>query len=214
MKLYLLALLPLFASQIHPLEKGFQALFNGKNLEGWTLVGGKGPGYVAQDGMLVCPAEGGGNLLTEQEFADFTLRFEFRLTDGGNNGIGIRAPLEGDIAYTGMEIQILDHDAMRYQGKLKPTQFHGSIYDVIPAKTGFLKELGEWNQEEITAIGPKIKVVLNGTTIVDADLDAVTDAAILKRHPGLMRTSGRIGFLGHGSKVDFRNIRIRAIKPE
>lgn len=211
MKLYYLSLLALLALPAGAVEKGFQSLFNGKTLDGWVLVGGKGPGYVAQDGILVCPADGGGNLLTEQEFSDFIFRFEFRLTEGGNNGVGIRAPLAGDIAYSGMEIQILDHDAPVYQGKLKPAQYHGSIYDVVPAKTGFLKETGEWNQEEITAVGRKIKVVLNGTTIVDADLDTITDSAVLKKHPGLARTVGRIGFLGHGTKVDFRNIRVMPV---
>src|SRR6266498_2722018 len=83
-------------------EPGFVSLFNGKNLDGWTLVGGKGPGYVVENGEIVCPADGGGNLFTEKEFANFVLRFEFRLTDGGNNGIGIRAPYEGDTAYQGM----------------------------------------------------------------------------------------------------------------
>jgi hypothetical protein len=214
MKFSLLALSALLLLPVTAAEKGFQSLFNGKNLDGWVLVGGKGPGYVVQDGNLVCPADGGGNLLTEQDYSDFVFRFEFKLADGSNNGVGIRAPLEGDIAYTGMEIQILDHDSPRYQGKLKPTQYHGSIYDVIPAKTGFLKEVGEWNHEEITAIGRKIKVVLNGTTIVDADLDTVTDPAILQKHPGLARTKGRIGFLGHGTRVDFRNIRVRPLTPE
>jgi hypothetical protein len=211
MKLYLLPFIVLLALPAYAVEKGFQALFNGKNLDGWVLFGGKGPGYVAKDGILICPADGGGNLLTEQDYSDFVFRFEFKLSDGGNNGVGIRAPLAGDIAYSGMEIQILDHDAPVYQGKLKPAQYHGSIYDVVPAKTGFLKETGEWNQEEITAIGRKIKVVLNGTTIVDADLDAITDPAVLKKHPGLARTTGRIGFLGHGTKVDFRNIRIKPL---
>jgi hypothetical protein len=214
MKFSLLALSALLLLPVTAAEKGFQSLFNGKNLDGWVLVGGKGPGYVVQDGNLVCPADGGGNLLTEQDYSDFVFRFEFKLADGSNNGVGIRAPLEGDIAYTGMEIQILDHDSPRYQGKLKPTQYHGSIYDVIPAKTGFLKEVGEWNHEEITAIGRKIKVVLNGTTIVDADLDTVSDPAILQKHPGLARTKGRIGFLGHGTRVDFRNIRVRPLTPE
>ena len=214
MRLYYLPLLAFLALPAGALEKGFQALFNGKNLDGWVLVGGKGPGYVVQDGILVCPADGGGNLLTEQEFSDFVFRFEFRLTEGGNNGVGIRAPLAGDIAYSGMEIQILDHDAPVYQGKLKPAQYHGSIYDVVAAKSGFLKETGEWNQEEISAVGRKIKVVLNGTTILDADLDTITDPAVLKKHPGLSRTTGRIGFLGHGTKVDFRNIRVMPVKTQ
>ena len=192
-------------------EPGFVPLFDGKSLDGWKLVGGKGRGYLAEDGMIVCPADGGGNLFTEKEYANFVLRFEFRLTPGANNGIGIRAPYEGDAAYKGMEIQVLDDTHEKYKGWLKPAQVHGSIYDVIPAQQGFRKPAGEWNQEEITAAGRTIKVVLNGHTIVDADLDSVTDPEILKKHPGLARTTGHVGFLGHGTRVDFRNIRIKQL---
>jgi len=192
-------------------EPGFVSLFDGKTLTGWQLVGQKGSGYGVENGLLVCPADGGGNLFTVKEYANFVLRFEFRLFDGSNNGIGIRAPLAGDAAYAGMEIQILDDGAARYQGKLKPAQYHGSIYDVVPAKQGFKKPTGEWNSEEITAKGRLITVVLNGKTIVDANLDSVRDPAILKKHPGLARPSGHIGLLGHGTRVEFRNFRIQEL---
>jgi hypothetical protein len=192
-------------------DSGFQSLFNGKDLTGWTLFAKSGSGYRVENGVLVCPDDGGGNLLTNEEFTDFVFRFEFKLTPGGNNGVGIRAPLSGDIAYSGMEIQILDHDHEKYKGWLKPTQRHGSIYDVIPAKGDALKPAGEWNQEEITAKGSKITVVLNGKTLVDADLSTVTDPEVLKKHPGLHRKSGRIGFLGHNSRVEFRNISVKRL---
>jgi len=192
-------------------ESGFKELFNGKNLDGWTLVGGKGKGYVVENGVLVCPEDGGGNLLTDKDYANFVLRFEFKLTPGGNNGVGIRAPLAGDIAYSGMEIQILDHNHAKYKG-LQPWQRHGSVYNVVPAKAEALKPAGEWNQEEIVADGKKIKVTLNGVEITDADLSTVTDPAVIKKHPGILRTTGRIGFLGHGTRVEFRNIRIRELK--
>lgn len=193
-------------------EPGFRDLFDGKTLKGWQLINGHGPGYVVENGILVCPKEGGGNLFTDREYANFVLRFEFKLSDGGNNGIGIRAPLQGDAAYQGMEIQVLDHDAEVYRGKLKPSQYHGSIYDVVPAKTGALKPAGEWNQEEITADARRIVVKLNGQTIVNANLDDVTDPAVLKKHPGLARKSGFIGLLGHGTRVEFRNLRIRELQ--
>jgi len=192
-------------------EPGFTALFDGKTLAGWTLRGGHGPGYVVENGILVCPAEGGGNLFTEKEYSNFVFRFEFKMEPGGNNGVGVRAPLGGDAAYAGMEIQILDDENERYRGKLKPTQHHGSIYDVIPARPGFLQPAGEWNQEEIAADGRKIRVTLNGVIIVDADLDIVREPEILKRHPGLSRASGHLGFLGHGTRVEFRNIRVREL---
>lgn len=192
-------------------EPGFRPLLDGKSLEGWQLVRGKGPGYVVEDGKLVCPADGGGNLYTDREYANFVLRFEFLMEPGGNNGVGIRAPLQGDTAYQGMEIQILDDQHPRYKGWLKPEQHHGSVYDVIPARTGYLKPAGEWNQQEIMADGRRIRITLNGVIIVDANLDMVQEPQVLKRHPGLARPSGHIGFLGHGTRVEFRNIRIREL---
>lgn len=207
----LVVLFALLTGGLFAQEPGFKALFDGKTLNGWTLVKGHGPGYVVKDGIIVCPKEGGGNLYTEAEYANFVLRFEFKLSAGGNNGIGIRSPLTGDAAYQGMEIQILDHDDPQYKGWLKPAQHHGSIYDVVPAKTGFLKPVGEWNSEEITANGRKITIKLNGTTIVDANLDDVKDPEVLKKHPGLARATGHIGLLGHGSLVEFRNLRIKTL---
>ena len=198
-------------AKIKPREKGFVALFDGKSLNGWKLAHGHGPGYVVKDGVLVCPADGGGNLFTEKEYSNFVFRFEFKTEPGGNNGVGIRAPLEGDAAYQGMEIQILDDGHERYKGKIKSEQHHGSIYDVIPARTGFLKPAGEWNKEEIMAQGSRIRVTLNGVIILDADLNNVRAEATLKKHPGLKNKSGHIGFLGHGSLVEFRNIRVKAL---
>lgn len=194
-------------------EPGFKPLFDGKSLNGWVLMHGRGPGYVVEGGAIVCPETGGGNLFTDRDYADFVLRLEWRLYEGGNNGIGIRAPLEGDAAYAGMEIQVLDDEAEVYQKmKLKPTQYTGSIYDVFPAKRGFVKRNGVWNSEEISAIGGKVKVTLNGEVVSDYDLSSVTDEAVLKKHPGLRRTTGRIGFLGHGTRVEFRNIRVKELK--
>ena len=187
-------------------------LFNGRNLNGWTLVGGKGPGYVVENGVLVCPADGGGNLLTKREYANFVFRFEFKLTPGANNGVGIRAPLEGDAAYVGMEIQILDHNDERYKDKIRPEQHHGSVYDVIAASSENLKPVGEWNTEEIRADGRRIVVMLNGKMITDADLKTVTDPAVLTKHPGVLRSTGHIGFLGHGTRVEFRNVTIEELK--
>jgi hypothetical protein len=192
-------------------EPGFTDLFDGKSLAGWTRVGDKGSGYFVENGLLVSAPDFHGNLFTTSEYSDFILRFEFRLTEGANNGIGIRAPLEGDSAYLGMEIQILDHDAAVYRGKLRPEQYHGSVYDLFPAKTGFLKRVGEWNQEEITAQGAHILVKLNGTVIVDADLNTISDPEVLKKHPGVRRAGGHIGLLAHLSRVDFRNLRIKPL---
>ncbi|MCL5746025.1 MAG: DUF1080 domain-containing protein [Acidobacteria bacterium] len=206
----LLAAAPLARGQN---EAGFVPLFDGKSLKGWTLVHGRGPGYIVEDGSIVCPVQGGGNLFTEKEYSNFVLRLEWRLSEGGNNGIGIRAPLEGDAAYAGMEIQVLDDEADVYQKmKLKPTQYTGSVYDVFPARRGFVRRNGAWNEEEIRAEGRRIKVTLNGHVVTDVNLDDAKDPAVLKKHPGLARSAGHIGFLGHGTRVEFRNIRVRELK--
>ncbi|WP_282162832.1 3-keto-disaccharide hydrolase [Ulvibacterium marinum] len=193
-----------------PMDAGFTKLFNGKNLDGW--VGNK-ESYRAQDGMIIVDPNGGGsggNLFTKDEYSDFNFRFEFQLTPGANNGLGIHAPLEGDAAYVGKELQILDNTAEKY-AELQPYQYHGSVYGIIPAKKGFLRPVGEWNEQEVIVRGSSIKINLNGTTIVDSDfLEASKDGTMDKKeHPGLERNKGHIGFLGHGDVVRFRNIRIK-----
>lgn len=206
-----IAFAPYFTSYSQEADQGFIPLFNGKNLDGW--VGNK-DSYQAKDGMIVIEPKGGGggNLLTEKEYGDFILRFEFQLTPGANNGLGIHAPLEGDAAYVGKELQILDNEAEKYAG-LEVYQYHGSVYGVIPAKRGFLKPVGEWNQQEVIVQHPKIKVILNGETIMEGDyLEASKNGTLDKKdHPGLKRSSGHIGFLGHGDVVHFRNIRIKEL---
>lgn len=189
--------------------EGFVSLFNGRNLDNW--VGNK-ESYVVEDGMIVIKPENGsgGNLYTAGEFSDFVFRFEFLLTPAANNGLGIRTPLEGDAAYVGMELQILDNDADVY-AKLQPYQYHGSVYGVIPARRGFLNPVGQWNYQEVHIKGTKIKITLNGTVIVDGDIADARDNGAMDHndHPGLKNTTGHIGFLGHGSVVKFRNIRIK-----
>src|SRR4028119_429663 len=148
----------------------FVPLFDGKSLQGWTLKGAKGPGYVVHDGNLICPANGGGNLYSEKQYSDFVLRFEFKLAAAGNNGVAIRAPQEGNAAYQGMEVQVLDDSAPQY-AKLEAAQYHGSIYKVAAARRGALKPAGQWNTEEIRAIGRRVTVIVNGVTTVDVDLN-------------------------------------------
>lgn len=192
-------------------EEGFASIFDGQSLKGWQ--GGTGA-YEVKDEAIVCLKDGkGGNLYTEKEYANFVFRFEFKLTPGANNGIGIRAPREGDAAFVGMEIQVLDDGHPSYKG-LQDYQTHGSVYGVLPAKRGFLKKTGEWNTEEITCDGKHVKVVLNGETIVDGDIEkASTPHTLDKReHPGLKREKGYICFCGHGAHVEFRNLRVKELK--
>lgn len=192
-------------------QQGFDMLFDGSNLNNW--IGNK-TGYLVDNGtMVVNPAGGsGGNLYTAKEYGDFEYRFEFQLTPGANNGLGIRTPTEGDAAYVGMELQILDNEADIYKN-LQAYQYHGSVYGVIPSRRGFLKPVGEWNEEMVMAKGSKIKVILNGQVIMDGDIKEASKngTADHKEHPGLHNPKGHIGFLGHGSVVRFRNIRVKAL---
>ena len=190
---------------------GFQLLFDGKELSPEVWHADVIPGYPVENGEIVCRK--GGNLLTVKEYGDFIFRFEFVLPPGGNNGVGIRAEsIHKNAAYDGMEIQILDDTAEQYKN-LNAYQYHGSIYGIVPSKRGHLKPLGEWNTEEISARGTKITVVLNGVTIVDADLSDFKDKPLPdgNQHPGLFREKGFIGFLGHGDPVRFRNLRIKSL---
>jgi hypothetical protein len=209
----LTAFVPAVAEPI--VEPGFTALFDGKTLDGWQ--GGK-DGYIIQDESIVSQPKGSGNLATIKEYGDFHLKFEFKLTPGANNGIGIRIPeeLPGqrlDPAFKGIELQVIDDSSDKYAG-IKEWQRHGSIYGVVGAKTGFLKPVGEWNREEIIARGKQLTVILNGETIVDADIAKASENGTLdgKDHPGLKRESGHICFCGHGAEVWFRNLRIKELK--
>lgn len=192
-------------------DPGFTSLFDGRTLTGWI---GEPDAYKVDNGAIVCVPGSKGNLLTEKEYANFVIRFEFKLTAAANNGLGIRCPkkLTGNLHLDGIELQILDHKHEKY-ANLKPYQSHGSIYGVVAAKSDFLKPLGEWNQQEVTVNGRKVKVVLNGTTIVDADLDEATKNGTLdgQPHPGLARTRGHIGLLGHGDQIEVRKIRLREL---
>lgn len=196
------------------ISEGFVSIFNGRNLDNW--IGNK-ESYVAEDGMIVIRPESGsgGNLYTEKEYSDFILRFEFLLTPAANNGLGIRAPLQGDAAYVGMELQIIDNTAPVY-ANLKPYQYHGSVYGVIPARRGFQNPVGEWNYQEVYVKGTRIKITLNGTVILDGDIAGPRDNGTMDQldHPGLKNETGHIGFLGHGSVVKFRNIRIKDLSNE
>ena len=201
----LILLLFTFAANLRadesPKGDGFVTLFNGVDLKGWV---GNTDGYKVADGVLVCQAgkSKGGKIYTAKEYADFIFQFEFKLTAGANNGVGIRAPLTGNPSKNAFEIQILDDSAKKY-AKIKPTQFHGSIYKRAAAKRGHLTPVGQWNRQEIRAEKNFITVILNGVKIVDR-----ADVARFKKP-----SKGHICFLGHGSQVEFRNIRIKDLNP-
>ncbi len=208
-------------SLINP-EKEFRSIFDGRTFKGWVLNNPKGAGYgvtnVVTEGVtnaaIFCAKGGGGNLLSEKEYGDFVLRFDFRLEDASNNGLAFRSPMSGgSLAYEGNELQILDGVGYEreHNATLQSSQFHGSLYGVAPARRGALKPNGQWNHQEVSVIGRKVKVVLNGVTILNFDINDVTDSGVLRKHPGLLRDRGHIGFLGHGDYVEFANIRIKEI---
>lgn len=196
-------------------KEGFRVLFDGTNMHQWT---GNTVDYTIEDGCIsMIPSKSyGGNLYTKDEFGNFIYRFEFQLTPGANNGVGIRTPMKGDAAYEGMEIQILDCEHPIYKDITK-FQHHGSVYGIIAANADHhkaFKPVGEWNEEEIVANGDNIRVTVNGVVIMEGNIrDAVKNGTPDGlEHPGLFNKKGHIGFLGHGSPVKFRNIRIKELK--
>jgi len=186
---------------------GFQRVFNGKDFTGW-----RGPvdNYEVSDGALRCKPGKGGTIFTQEQFTNFIVRLEFKLPSGGNNGLAIRYPGSGDTAYVGMcECQVLDDLYEQATGNpLDPRQVHGSAYGMVAAQRGYQHPVGEWNYQEVTIDGPTLKVELNGTVILDADLSAVSESMGGKPHPGKDRTNGHFGFAGHNDPVMFRNISI------
>ena len=117
---------------------------------------------------------------------------------------------KGDTAYMGMcELQILDNEHEKFAGKLDDRQYHGSAYGMVAAHRGYLRPTGEWNFQEVTVEGSRIRVELNGNIILNADLSEVTEFMGNRPHPGMNRTEGYFGFAGHNDPVEFRNISIR-----
>ncbi len=194
-------------------KEGYKILFDGRNMDNWK---GNTQAYVVRDGNIVMDpkVEEAGNLYSKDVFDDFVLRFEFWLSPEGNNGLGIRQDYVTDkkAMYSGMELQILDNEHPKY-ANLEPGQYHGSVYKILPAKRGFLKPAGEWNYQEVIAKGDHIQVILNGEKILDGHLNEATakmDPASFQK--AVLNPSGHLAFLGHGSVVKFRNIRIKKLK--
>jgi hypothetical protein len=184
-------------------HEGMKKLFNGTDFTGWK---GATTGYEIKDGAIHCKPKAGGNLFTEEIFQDFTVNLEFMVPPGGNNGLGLRYPGQGDGAYVGMcELQVLDDTAEKYKN-LDARQFHGSAYGMSASHRGYQRPVGEWNFQQVTVKGSTILVELNGTVILDTDLAKVTDYLAKKDHPGKNIPHGHFAFLGHNDPVAFRNI--------
>jgi hypothetical protein len=177
-------------------------------LVGWQQIGGPEESWRFEDGVLYTRGPSGGWLATNRSYDDFVLAVEFRVSPGANSGIFLRAPLEGDPAYTGLEIQILDDHAEQWS-HLEPYQYTGSIYGVQAPSERVTAKARQWQRMVVVARGTKIQVDLNGKRIIDTDLTRYPHR--LDAHPGLMRTNGYIGLQSHSDRVEFRKIQIREL---
>ncbi len=189
-------------------SKGFQSIFNGKDWSGWE---GPVDNYEIQHGAIRCRPDQGGVIYTTDEYGDFVVRLEFQLPPGGNNGLAIRYPGQGDPAYVGMcELQVLDSEHPKFQ-KLDPRQRHGSAYGMAAAHRGYLRALDQWNYQEVTVVGSTIQVELNGYPILDTDLGRITTFLDDRPHPGKDLRRGHFGLAGHSDPVQFRQLEIQRL---
>ena len=181
-----------------------------------------------------------GDLVTAKEYGNFILRFEFNMPPNGNNGLGIRITNpKADSAYHAMcELQLLDdggswyYDAKAKKDKLAPYQYCGSMYGIFPSRRdnvnkmvgnkakdcaeggSYLRKAGQWNFEEVRVIGSEIEVYINGHLVTKGDVSKFKgngDTMDKRQHPGLHNKRGKIGWLGHGHNVKWRNIRIKEL---
>lgn len=207
-----------------PASEGFVPLFptNGVPI-GWTVrawddVSKPGPTnavWKAVNGVLHGSDPRGTWLMSEKEYGDFVLEFEFKLGERGNSGCALRAPLHGDPAFDGLELQMAD---LRYNPQAKDSELTGGLYRAVAPSRQVYRPT-EWNHYVITLQGPRLKVVLNGETIQDINLDEHTE--IVKRHDGSdappLKDRPRRGHIGFqelsrgGDHTQIRNARIREL---
>ncbi len=188
--------------------EGWRPLFNGKDLTGWEQIGGKEQTWGVENGILYTDAGEGGWLSTAEQFADFELALEFRVPVGGNSGVFCRTPRQGNPAYEGFEVQVLDDYDEQY-ATLKPWQYTGSVYSIAAPSRRVTLPAGTWQRMFIRCEGPKISVSVNGFPVTEADMSQHQDK--VSDHPGVTRTDGYIGLQNHGSRLDYRNIQIREL---
>jgi hypothetical protein len=181
-----------------PAAEGWQPLFNGHDLTGWRTVGGLLDVWKVEGGILVVKGGGGGWLMSDKEYADFELRVEYRVSAAANSGIAIRsAPDDAN------RIQIFDDSAFP---DCEPQFLTGALYGVVGPRPGAPRPAGEWNEMHITARGRRLTVRLNGTEILDVNLDDLKDAPA-----GLSRRSGHVGLLSYTNRVEFRRVEVKPL---
>lgn len=201
---------PVAAAPAAPPE-GFTALFNGQDLSGWSVYDGKTEAWKFVNGAASCVSPGGGWLQSDQHFSDFELRFEYRLSAGGNSGVSLRFPGTGNPALEGLEIQLLDDRAEKYQN-IQPQQATGSLYfAVAPQERDAAKAAGEWNQCTMVCEGSHLKVTINDKLVNDINLDQLTKTSdgVPRKVSELRSPVGSIALQSHVSQVDFRNVYVK-----
>lgn len=173
------------------------------------------PVWTVREGVLTSAGDRGCWLVSEKEYGDFELEYEFRLGPRGNSGLALRSPLKGDPAFDGMEMQMAD---FRYNPQAKPSELTGGIYRAIAPKEQVYRP-EQWNRVRLSLIGSKLKIELNGTAIQDLDLS--TQQEQVARHDGTLAPPlknrprrGRIGFQNlsrDGGQVEIRGAKIRVL---
>ena len=189
-------------------EIGYQSLFNGKTLEGWDGVGGLAEEcWSVTEGILTCSGKKGPWLRSHAEYADFNLRLDYRLSNGGNSGVYVRVPADGNhhrenetLPAAGFEVQILDDTAPEH-ANLKDFQYSASIYDFAGADPHVSRPLGEWNSLEINCLGQQITTWHNGAQVTNIRAEEFPLLA-------LRSTRGFLGLQNHSTVVGLRHIRV------
>ncbi|MDB5348607.1 MAG: hypothetical protein JWP89_6984 [Schlesneria sp.] len=189
-------------------ELGYRPLFNGRNLDGWEAEGGSAEScWSVQDGLLVCSGQKGPWLRSTEEFGDFDLRLDYRLSTGGNSGVYVRVPKDGNhhrenatLPIAGFEVQVLD-DAAPQHLKLKDYQYSASIYDIAGANPRVSRPPGEWNTLEINCRGDRVTTWHNGYQVTDI---SSSQSPLL----ALRSVRGYLGMQNHNTIVKFRDIRV------
>lgn len=196
---------------------GWRSLFDGTSLAGWHIYHGTGTptNWGAVNGTLM-RLSAGGDLVTNEQFANFELALDWRISRGGNSGILYRIDDGGAATdMSGPELQVLD-DSLHAEGK-SPLTSSGSVYGIYPAARAVVHPAGEWNSARLVVTGNTVEHWLNGTRVVQyvlgsPDWEQRVTASKFRQWPAYGRgLRGRIGLQDHGDIASYRNIRIREL---
>ena len=210
---------------VNPPNGQWIKLFDGKSLNGWHHFNSKAAikNWMIEDGALVCLGakgpSGSGDIITDQVFGNFELRWDWKVDKGSNSGVFyhiVEDPKYKRTIDTSPEYQIIDD--LTYPAKLEPYQLTGSDYDMhVAPGNKVLKPVGEWNSSKIVFDGKRVEHWLNGKRIVKfkvwtEDWKQRKAASKWKDSPDYgMSPVGNIGLQDHGNKAYFKNIEIREL---